>query len=248
MIYFKEGDHSVGGLVKALDSEPKGRRIGGYLVSYGSPSERDLDGEYFTSDTYFYGVKSLPLVYQHGGNKTLKGPTSHIGELAISYKDAGVWAEGEIKKADEFGDKILDLVKANKLRWSSGAAPHLSYSNAGHVKAWLMAEGSVAPAVKDFRNAVVPLKALLGDDDDESYTISRQTIRDLGGVGDFLKAGRVLSTANRELLTRLRDELRRATGDLETLLAATIPDAEANPFDLDFQTLTALAVARAKNS
>ena len=80
--------------LKTLDSAG---RVGGYLVVWGNPGERDLQGEYFTPETELglTWYPQRPVLYQHGLDGALKAAV--IGSIDTLVRDeTGVWAEAQL--------------------------------------------------------------------------------------------------------------------------------------------------------
>ncbi len=130
--------------VKALDSDG---RIGGYLVVWGDPDRRDLQGEYFTPETDL-GLDWFPrrpVLYHHGLDEDL-GPVM-IGQIKALQPDAtGVWVEAQLDRRNRWARAVLDLVRRGVLGWSSGSLPHLVEVAAdGHIRRWPVVEGSLTP-------------------------------------------------------------------------------------------------------
>ena len=149
---------AFGGQIKALGD----RKIGGFLVNYGSADDVDLEGEFFTKDTDFGINKTLPVHYDHGYNEAF-GKKS-LGTATIKEMDAGLWFEAELSKAGEFEDMIISLAEQGKLRSSSGAVGHLVDrvsvgEGKSHITAWPLGEASLTtrPA-GGMATAVMPIK------------------------------------------------------------------------------------------
>lgn len=149
----------VGGEVKALDDNGK---IGGYLIRYGTDSDPDLTGDYFTAETDLGEGDKLPVLYHHGFDKQLG--KRKLGVAHTHKDDIGVWAEAQLQMRDEYEKTIFELVKQGKMGWSSGAAAHVvereHTGKAAWIKQWYMAEASLTPTPAEYRNTVVSIKAL----------------------------------------------------------------------------------------
>lgn len=150
-----------GGPIKALDSNG---RIGGYLVVWGSPQQRDLQGEYFTQATdlklNWYGGKR-PALYHHGLDDAVKA--DEIGEIdVLKADDTGVWAEAQLNMHNRYVRAVQRLVDKGALGWSSGSMPNLvQVDKDGHIKVWPIAEGSMTPSPAEPRNTGIrSLKAV----------------------------------------------------------------------------------------
>lgn len=152
-------------------------RVGGYLVVWGSPQQRDLQGEYFTPETdlaiEWYAQR--PVLYHHGLDGTLKG--SIIGTIdTLRPDDTGLWAEAQLDLRKRYVRTVLQLVERGILGWSSGSLPHLvEVADDGHIKKWPLVEGSLTPSpaeprktdVRTIKNYALTIKtaySLLGQD------------------------------------------------------------------------------------
>ncbi|MBC6937681.1 MAG: phage major capsid protein [Chloroflexi bacterium] len=132
--------------VKMLDAA--GGRVGGYLVVWGSPALRDLDGEYFTPETDLglEWYERRPVLYHHGLDGEL-GPAV-IGVIETLKADqTGLWAEAQLNLRRRYVRAVQRLVEQGRLNWSSGSLPHLVEVAAdGRIKRWPIVEGSLTPA------------------------------------------------------------------------------------------------------
>lgn len=150
---------ATGGAVKALG----GGKIGGYLVAWGTPEERDLEAEYFTPDTEFElgGKSELPILFHHGMDAALRAKA--IGRITSWKKDdVGLWVEGILDERDEYVRAIEEMIDKGVLGWSSGSMPHQVQVTAGHIKYWPIYEGSATHTPADWRGAtrVTSVKSL----------------------------------------------------------------------------------------
>lgn len=122
-------------------------RVGGYLVVWGNPAQKDLQGEYFTPDTElgldWYDQR--PVLYHHGLDGMMKAAV--IGVIDTLKADStGVWAEAQLDLRQRYVQTVLKLVEKGILGWSSGSLPHLvDVANDGHIKRWPIVEGSMTP-------------------------------------------------------------------------------------------------------
>ena len=147
-----------GAEVKALGDN----RIGGYLVRFSSASDPDLTGDYFTPETDFdlEGRKSVPVLYHHGLDGTLK--KRRLGRAELRIDDAGVWMEAQLSARDEYEQAVYALIEQGRLGLSSGSATHLVEKNSdGKISAWPIVEASITPTPAEPRTRVFPLKSLL---------------------------------------------------------------------------------------
>ncbi|MBZ0281023.1 MAG: HK97 family phage prohead protease [Anaerolineae bacterium] len=131
--------------IKMLD-EPAGR-VGGYLVVWGSPDRRDLQGEYFAPDTElgldWYSQR--PMLYHHGLDGTMKAEV--IGVIdTLRPDDTGIWAEAQLDLRKRYVQTVQQLIHKGALGWSSGSLPHLvEVADDGQIKRWPIVEGSATP-------------------------------------------------------------------------------------------------------
>lgn len=137
-------------------------RVGGYLVLWGSPAQKDLTGEYFTPDTElgldWYDRR--PALYHHGLDGTMKA--SVIGVIdTLKTDDVGVWAEAQLDMRNRYVQAVQKLVDRGALGWSSGSLPHLVVVKSdGRIERWPIVEGSLTPAPAEPRISVSNLKSL----------------------------------------------------------------------------------------
>lgn len=153
-----------GDSIKALDNNGK---VGGYLVRYSTKSDPDLTDDFFSEKTDFGESEKLPVLYQHGFDKTIG--KRKIGTAVIKKDDVGLWAETQLSLRDEYEKAIFELAKAGKLGYSSGAAGHtverVNEGKANWIKQWFIAEASLTPTPAEHRNTVVPIKSLIPSDE-----------------------------------------------------------------------------------
>lgn len=122
-------------------------RIGGYLLVWGTPHQRDLQGEYFTPETDlaldWYAVR--PVLYQHGQDDALK--TAVVGQIIdLRADEVGIWAEAQLHLRHHYVQAVQHLIEQGALAWSSGSLPHLVEREAdGRIKRWPLVEGSLTP-------------------------------------------------------------------------------------------------------
>jgi HK97 family phage major capsid protein len=132
-------------------------RVGGYLVVWGTPQQRDLQGEYFTPETDlgldWYDQR--PVLYHHGLDGDLKAAV--IGVIdTIRVDDTGVWAEAQLDIRQRYVRAVQRLVDKGILGWSSGSLPHLvEVADDGRIKCWPIVEGSLTPSPAEPRRTDV---------------------------------------------------------------------------------------------
>ncbi len=141
--------------VKTVDG-PAGR-IGGYLLVWGEPQQRDLQGEYFTpeTDVALDWYPQRPLLYHHGLDGALKAAV--IGVIDTLRRDEiGLWAEAQLDLHKRYVRAVQRLVDGGILSWSSGSLPHLvEVGEAGQIKRWPIVEGSLTPTPAEPRHTDV---------------------------------------------------------------------------------------------
>ncbi|MFN8372547.1 MAG: phage major capsid protein [Anaerolineae bacterium] len=122
-------------------------RVGGYLVVWGSPQRRDLQGEYFTPNTEL-GLdwyEKRPVLYHHGLDGDLEAAV--IGVIdTLKTDEVGVWAEAQLDLRRRYVRTVQRLVEKGVLAWSSGSLPHLvEVADDGFIQRWPIIEGSLTP-------------------------------------------------------------------------------------------------------
>lgn len=141
-------------------------KVGGYLVRFSTAEDPDLTGDFFTKDTDLHYPPEMPVLYNHGLDKTIKKRV--IGKASVSIDDVGAWAESQLNLRDEYEKEIYKLVEAGKLGYSSGALSHLverePAGKAAFIKSWFVGEVSLTPTPAEPRNTVVSLKSLIPDE------------------------------------------------------------------------------------
>jgi HK97 family phage major capsid protein len=131
--------------LKTLD--PTTGRVGGYLIAWGNPHQRDLQGEYFTpqTDLGLEWYAQRPVLYHHGLDGALKAAV--IGVIDHLHTDEqGVWAEAQLDLRQQYARTIQQLIDRGTLGWSSGSLPHLvQVADDGRIERWPIVEGSLTP-------------------------------------------------------------------------------------------------------
>src|SRR3990167_3092372 len=140
----------------------------GYLVRFGSQTDPDLSGDFFTKNTDFGitpGMKT-PVYFNHRlPIKTKDGQfiriKQKIGEATLELDNEGVLIDAILFNRNEY-EKAINKT-ALRQGWSSGTAAHLverkSIGPVSEVLAWpLGLDASITPTPAEFRNGVVSLK------------------------------------------------------------------------------------------
>lgn len=213
--------HYVGESVKIVDRGTG--RIGGYLVRFTGPSDLDLTGEFFTSETEFGPNKTPALVYHHGMDGTLKSRI--LGAAEIKIDDVGVWVEAQLGLRDDYEKMLLEMVEAGKVGWSSGAVGHLvereSMGKGTWIKTWIIGEASITPTPAEPRNTAMPLKSLLGAQEPAGSTLYTSG-------STFTGADYSSSTTNEWSTTfTYIPQTKSREDDAEDEAAGAVPDAES---------------------
>lgn len=224
----------AGSEVKALGAG----RVGGYLIRFGSPDDHDVQGDFFTPQTYLgRAVKAgLDVVYHHGlgrvddlanrlGNRV-------IGEASVKSQGDGVYVEASLDLADADVKAVYDLAGAGKLGWSSGSVERLVRRSAvkGHVKridAWPLIEASLSPKPVDPRNRAVAIKSLVEDMDHPVAGLvdrAEALVADAEALaGLFAKAADQRRSERRDLSPAKREAIKAVADAFEALYADTVP-------------------------
>lgn len=167
---------AFGGEIKALEEKDGKGGFEGFLVRYSDSENPDLVGDYFTKSTELFVEDGtfIPVLYDHGLNATLK--RRKIGRAKTSYKDAGLFIQGELDLRDDFEKAVYEeLVKKGKAGLSSGAASHMvarkksDKKGISEILEWGVAEASITPAHTELENTVEATTTTL-----KSYLETRQ--------------------------------------------------------------------------
>ena len=137
------------GLIRAVKSDSGDWEIEILGVPFGSPSDRDSDGEFFTAQTKLHLDKfpTPPLVFFHGYNEQ-KQPDAqpiYVGKTTgYEVRKDGVWFRGVLDKAVAQAKAVCDAAQQGMARASSGSIAHLVRKAAnGQLLEWPLAELSV---------------------------------------------------------------------------------------------------------
>ncbi len=220
-----------GSEVKALGDG----KVGGYLIRYSTNQDPDLTDDYFDTLTDIQSPDTLPLLYQHGFDKTLGKRV--IGKGSVRRDDVGVWLESQLNLRDEYEKAIYAMAENGKLGYSSGALAHLvdreQIGKAYHIKTWFIGEASLTPTPAEPRNNVLPIKSLIPsaeavtETEEQPITVKSQEIftmneNEIQAVIEKAIAGAVSQTA--EAVTKQTASL--VESKLEAFKAA-MPEVKA---------------------
>lgn len=118
-------------------------------VPFGSPDNRDADGEFFSDQTRLHEDKFPlpPVVYYHGygPDRRPAGEPAYIGRTVKRWRDsAGEWFRVVLDQTSELARRVWEAAKRGLARASSGSARHLSRVDPdGHIREWPVVELSV---------------------------------------------------------------------------------------------------------
>lgn len=162
-----------GSNVKALGDG----RIGGHLVLWGSPQQRDFYRDYFTAETYLGPADgdgrdvtiNHRIALKTGNAETdsaLKSYTDTIfkpGGLKTSRDDLGIFGEVICDLSDQYDAMVYKLAEQGKLKFSAGAPSHMIERDTdGRLKMFIISEAALTPIPAEPRmvtSRVMPLKA-----------------------------------------------------------------------------------------
>ena len=150
-----EGSDMGTNAVKMIDA-PTGR-IGGYLLVWGKPARRDLQGEYFTpqTDVGLDWYDQRPVLYHHGLDGALKAAVIGLMDT-LRPDEIGLWAEAQLDLHKRYVRTVQRLIDQGILSWSSGSLPHLvEVAATGQIKRWPIVEGSLTPTPAEPRHTDV---------------------------------------------------------------------------------------------
>jgi HK97 family phage major capsid protein len=158
--------------VKALDEH----RIGGYLIVWGDEDHTDLEGDYFTPESYLWldQYKNQPLMYDHAMSPLPSGypdDMPYYFQFGVVEKaapdDVGVWIEAQVDAHNDWAKYVLDLINKGIMHWSSGSVPHLvKRHDDGWLASWPIVEATTTPTPAEPRmTEVVMLKHYVNTQD-----------------------------------------------------------------------------------
>lgn len=116
---------------------------------FGSPADKDHDGEYFSKRTDFMVEQGdrRPVVYMHGlgpNGKPLERPEA-VGKAVVkNTNNSGLWFEATVDYTKDLGRRLWDKAKTGKVRASTGAVAHLfRKAEDGEIMTWAIGELSL---------------------------------------------------------------------------------------------------------
>lgn len=232
-----------GGEIKAVGEG----KFGGYVVRWGSPSDADQQGDFFTPSTDFWGVQNAGVVYHHAIG--IKGDPlasafgkRRITNVTMTPDDQGLWAEGSLDLSSANESRLYDQIQNGLIGFSSGSASRLVSRKAvggkTEITAWPIIEVSITPKPVEPRNRVFAMKAIIEAeagvtgavklvDRTEALVADAEEIEArYGKIIDQRRAsGRAVSSGKREAIKALRDRL----DSLGVALSELVEIAEPRP-------------------
>lgn len=135
--------------MKILGETDQYTRIKVMVSAYGSPSRKDLGGDWFDKNTDFGDkyVKTVKAYYDHGisDNPYMSPEDQLIGRATfVEDDDLGRWYEFEIDKHNRYHDAIVRLVRKGVMGASTQAYPAgVKRLDNGYVSMWHESEVSL---------------------------------------------------------------------------------------------------------
>ena len=116
---------------------------------FGSPSDKDKDGEYFSRNTDFMVDPGdrRPVIYMHGvdpDGKAMQKP-ERLGLATVkNVNSSGLWFEATVDYTKELGKRLWDRAQKGRVRASTGAIAHLfRKAGDGEILTWAIGELSL---------------------------------------------------------------------------------------------------------
>jgi hypothetical protein len=190
--------------VKMLTEDDAGAVVGGYLLLWGNPAAKDLQGDYFTPETELMldHYKSAPALFHHGLDDNV-GLTVIGKRLEAKTDDIGVFVQNWIDKSNRYWKMVEPLLKAERLFYSPGSAPHLvKRAPDGKLLSFPVVEDTLTPVPAQYRlRPVEQIKA--------AYKAACLELPDLADTADAGASGVEAAKARaalEELLIQLSEE------------------------------------------
>ena len=125
--------------------------FGAYGVRFSGPDEKDLSGEYFTSETDFgpNGGDGVPVLIHHA-RPIAPGLENFalvvLPPAKVSRDQTGLFVKVVLDLEDHIASAIADLITAGAFRWSSGSKWDLTIrAQDGRILVWPPVEFSLTP-------------------------------------------------------------------------------------------------------
>jgi len=140
-------------------------RVGGYLMVWGGPGHKDLEGDYFTPKTELCldWFEARPILYDHGHDGAIKlAPIGTLETKNMRADDLGLWIEGQLDIRSRYLEAVEKLIEAGVLGWSSRTLPDLMQKQFdGQITRWPVIEATMTTHPAELRYTdVQALKAV----------------------------------------------------------------------------------------
>jgi len=172
--------------------------VEGLGVLFGNESQKDLEGDFFTEETYFgptngnqssatlnHGIPMIKADTKAADIPTLQDAAKRIFKNAIETEviDTGILTRHALDLKDEFEAWVFEQVEAGTFKRSSGALAHLvEREDNGHLKRWEIGEFAYTPTPAEPRlPAITPLKSYQASFMGDSATDDQETEQETGG-------------------------------------------------------------------
>lgn len=137
--------------IKAVEGEQGEWLMDVLAIPFGSPDNRDADGEWFDEETEIYEAHfpTPPPVYYHGSDEN--GPMAEpqiMGRFVKRWTDAaGHWVRYSLDKGNAYAKRVWEAAMRGVARASSGTIGHLVRKGTdGHILRWPFGETSIFEA------------------------------------------------------------------------------------------------------
>lgn len=145
----------------------------GLAIPFGSPSKKDLQGEFFTPSTDYhlewFPSDGRPVLYHHRLDEDMR--TGLIGRQTSHKIDAdGIWVEVQLEKRSKYLEMLRRLLDKDALGFSSGALPSpVKTAKSGEILSWPWVELSTTPTPASADARIMASKYLADADSLGSY-------------------------------------------------------------------------------
>lgn len=221
-------------------------------VPYGSPTQKDADGEYFTSQTRLHDDKFPypPAVYYHGRDEDGRpaGEPAYIGKT-ISHEDRpeGRWYRVVLDRASEYARRVWEAAQNMAARASTGSAAHLvRRDNDGRIIEWPVIELSLfdtsptrQPA-NQYAVAIPRLKSLAAETG--LAELEPEATQDSGGDGSAQAVE--AAQPNRTEVRTMSDDTMLTIDQISAAMKAAVAPMEARIAALEQQPVNSLPPAQ----
>lgn len=161
----------VGNVLRVIEGKASADeiRVGNYMFMWGEPSEKDLEGEYFSKATdwtsdYTESIGRLPMDWEHarqpdkfGPEGAIKVPDFHdvIGWADMKTAEVdeiGLWVERVLNRKSRYIDGVMTLIAAGKLATSTFPIQgRTQKAEDGHIEKWPLYRDSFTVTPMEFR-------------------------------------------------------------------------------------------------